>query len=585
MSMDQVIHIPVESSQKNSHNFSDQVECATSKTDRKTREDCQTLYLAALNCMWEIAKRIVSEDRDMLYAKLTKSADTVIHIAVTAKCTNFVKDLLDFMTVEEAAILNDNNDTGLCIAAVSGMMEIAELFVAKNSELTMIRGTRGLTPLGMAAEAGQEKMAQYLYHKTDFSRLNRNERIRLFFLFLSSNLYDLASKILDGDPTMACERDEDHKTALHVLAQKEDMSSRSDGLKIVERCTSSFFYRQASMPRVPHELLESLWKQVLERPNAEILKLIMEPSVVLFDAAKSGNDEFLAVLLRKYPDLLWEVDDNGRSVFHVAVVHRQEHIFNLIYNIGTMKDYIVGNDDKDGNNMLHLAGMLPHVERLGAPRANLQMQRELLWFKEVEKIVRPSQRYMKNSKGKTPREIFIKTHKRLLQGGKEDMKETSNSCMLVATLISTVVFAAALTVPGVSSNITNTPFFSKEQWSMIFILSNAVSLFTSAASIVLLLSLLTSSYTESEFVTSLHARLMFGLTALFFAITTMVLAFIAAIFLIFDYKLVWVPYLLASLASAPVILFLLLHFNLWADLIRSYYWSKFLFQRSKHIIF
>jgi len=108
------------------------------------------------------------------------------------------------------------------------------------------------------------------------------------------------------------------------------------------------------MPRVPHELLESLWKQVLERPNAEILKLITEPSVVLFDAAKSGNDEFLAVLLRKYPDLLWDVDDNGRSVFHVAVVHQQEHIFNLIYNIGTMKDYIVGNDDMDGNNMLQL---------------------------------------------------------------------------------------------------------------------------------------------------------------------------------------------------------------------------------------
>jgi hypothetical protein len=192
---------------------------------------------------------------------------------------------------------------------------------------------------------------------------------------------------------------------------------------------------------------------------------------------------------------------------------------------------------------------------------------------------------MKNSEGKTPREIFIETHERLLKGGKEDMKETSNSCMLVATLISTVVFAAALTVPGASNNITNTSFFSKEHWFMIFILSNAVSLFTSAASIVLLLSLLTSSYAESEFVTSLHARLMFGLTTLFFAITTMVLAFIAAIFLIFDYKAVWVPYLLASLASAPVILFLVLHFNLWADLIRSYYWSKFLFQRSKYKIF
>ena len=135
------------------------------------------------------------------------------------------------------------------------------------------------------------------------------------------------------------------------------------------------------MPQVPHELLESLWEQILERPNDEITKLITKPSVILFDAAMSGNVEFLALLLRKYPDLIWEVDEKGRSVFHVAVVHRQEHIFNLIYNIGTMKDYIVGNDDKDGNNMLHLAGMLPPVERLGAPRANLQMQRELLWFK------------------------------------------------------------------------------------------------------------------------------------------------------------------------------------------------------------
>jgi hypothetical protein len=192
---------------------------------------------------------------------------------------------------------------------------------------------------------------------------------------------------------------------------------------------------------------------------------------------------------------------------------------------------------------------------------------------------------MKNSAWKTPRQIFDKKHEELLKVGKKAMKETSDSCMIVATLISTMVFAAALTIPGASSNITNTPFFSKNQWFTIFIVSNAVSLFTSAASIVLLLSLLTSSYAENEFVTSLHARLMFGLTTLFFGITTMVLAFIAAIFLIFDYKLVWVPYLLASLASAPVILFIGLHFNLWADLIRSYYWSKFLFQPSKYKIF
>ena len=193
--------------------------------------------------------------------------------------------------------------------------------------------------------------------------------------------------------------------------------------------------------------------------------------------------------------------------------------------------------------------------------------------------------YMKNSEGMTPIEVFNKDHKELLKVGEEAMKDTANSCMLVATLISTVVFAAALTVPGASNNILNTPFLGKEEWFMIFILSNAVSLFTSAASIVLLLSILTSSYAQNEFMYSLHARLMFGLTTLFISITTMVTAFIAAIFLIFDYKLDWVPYVIASLACAPVVLFLVLHSNLWADLIRSYYWSKFLFRPSKYRIF
>ena len=65
---------------------------------------------------------------------------------------------------------------------------------------------------------------------------------------------------------------------------------------------------------------------------------------------------------------------------------------------------------------------------------------------------------MQNYKGMTPEEVFDKEHKDLLKVGEEAMRETANSCMLVATLISTVVFAAALIVPGASNNISNTPF-------------------------------------------------------------------------------------------------------------------------------
>jgi len=105
------------------------------------------------------------------------------------------------------------------------------------------------------------------------------------------------------------------------------------------------------------------------------------PSGVLFDAAKSGNVEFLAVLLRSCPELFWEWDEKNRTLFHVAIIYRQVHVFNLIYNLGTVRDYIIGFIVNERNSMLHLAGMLPATERLGAPRANLQMQREILWFK------------------------------------------------------------------------------------------------------------------------------------------------------------------------------------------------------------
>ena len=134
------------------------------------------------------------------------------------------------------------------------------------------------------------------------------------------------------------------------------------------------------MPILDRDLIERIWEQVLQRSDEEISDLIRRPSGVLFDAALSENVEFSALLLCKYPDLLWEVNEKEQSVFHVAVMHRHFHVFNLIYNIGAAKDYIVGNVDVD-KNMLHLAGMLPHAERLGAPRANFQMQRELLWFK------------------------------------------------------------------------------------------------------------------------------------------------------------------------------------------------------------
>ena len=71
----------------------------------------------------------------MIHARLTKSWDRLIHIAFHSKCINFVKELVEYGTAEDLAIENLNKDTGLSIAAVSGMVEIAKLMIEKNNKL------------------------------------------------------------------------------------------------------------------------------------------------------------------------------------------------------------------------------------------------------------------------------------------------------------------------------------------------------------------------------------------------------------------------------------------------------------------
>jgi hypothetical protein len=65
----------------------------------------------------------------------------------------------------------------------------------------------------------------------------------------------------------------------------------------------------------------------------------------------------------------------------------------------------------------------------------------------------------RNLYGETPKEIFAKTHEELQENGEKWMKDTANYCMLVATLIATVVFAVALTPPGGNNRHS---YFSEE---------------------------------------------------------------------------------------------------------------------------
>ncbi|GKD56661.1 ankyrin repeat-containing domain, PGG domain protein [Tanacetum coccineum] len=269
--------------------------------------------------------------------------------------------------------------------------------------------------------------------------------------------------------------------------------------------------------------------------STNIAKLLVEtksiidraPAVPAPKSTYSNRVLFVATEMGLYPDLIWKINDNGLSVFHIAVKHRHEGIYNLLYEIGAMKDMITPLRDEHENNMLQLVGKIAKKMRLeDVSGFALQMQRELLWFQEVRNMIPPSYRERKNKDDLTPHELFTKEHKDLVIRGEEWMKGTASQCMVVAALIATIVFAAAFTVPGgyaqsndqASNQKNGVPVFHSKATFMVFVVADAISLFSSSASILMFLSILTSRYAERDFLESLPKKLMLGLATLFLSI-------------------------------------------------------------------
>ncbi|KAM0037968.1 putative PGG domain-containing protein [Helianthus debilis subsp. tardiflorus] len=401
----------------------------------------------------------------------------------------------------------------------------------------------------------------------------------------------------------------------------EHIANMHDKTQIIIEITK----REDQVPELKQVISEQI--RIMELETSKIISeaCMAYSSRVLFIVAEIGNTNFLVELIRQYPDLIWKVNDDMQSIFHIGVIHRHPGIYNLLYEIGVMKDLITPLKDANDNNMLHLAGKMATKERLAdVSGAALQMHSELLWFKvhiffsnpvtsffmmirffyitliRCESLtflvclccrkygvymVPPSCREQKNKDGLTPRELFTEEHKELIREGEKWMKEASSQCMVVAALIATIVFAAAFTVPDRYNQIDGIPIFYRKAIFIVFVVADAMSLFLSSASILTFLSILTSRYAECDFVESLPTKLMLGLLTLFLSIATMVITFSISFFILYHKEMKWIPILMSVVALMPVLLYVVQQYHVLADVIRSSYGSRYLFKPEKQVLY
>ncbi|WRX12503.1 protein of unknown function DUF3447 - like 10, partial [Theobroma cacao] len=512
------------------------------------------LYKATLNGDREKTQQILNRnERTLLRSSLTEGHETALHVAVGARQAAIVKELVGRMESEDLELRDVRGNTALCVAVATGSVKIAKILMEKKAELEFIRGADNKTPLYIAAVSGCPEMVRFLYeiYKQHISHLTDEAEQRDMFLAFIHAAIEL-TKLL-------CE----------TMSSDEGKSFR---------------------------------------------ETIDHASELLFEAARLGNYKFLAVLIGSFPDLIFRKDETNKSIFHIAVLHRHASIFNHIHNLGLQKDLIMlhrvdypdqknpsnnqenpsSNQENPSSNqentsityiMLHLAAKLPSLDRLTIVSGPaLQMQRELLWFKEVENLTQPSEREKRDSKYHlTPRELFTKEHEELRKAGEEWMKSTAQSGMIVATLITAVVFTIASSVPGGTNGENGTPSNITKTMFHVFAVSDSVAMCSSIISTLMFLSIITSRYAEEDFLVRLPLKLAAGLTALLVSMMALMVSFSAIYFLNYSQlgKLKWVPVLTSALSFLPAALFVLLQYHLLHDVFRSTFGSKHIFRPDK----
>ncbi|TXG63711.1 hypothetical protein EZV62_010705 [Acer yangbiense] len=224
--------------------------------------------------------------------------------------------------------------------------------------------------------------------------------------------------------------------------------------------------------------------------------------------------------------------------------------------------------DHEGNSALHLAARLGEVNSCLIPGgAAMLMQWEIKWYEFVMNSVPMDFFVPYNRASKSPKDVFTETHKALVKEGGEWLNKTSESCSVVATLITTVAFAASTTVPGGVKGESGKPTLENQNAFMVFAISSLVAFSFSVTAVIMFLAIITTWYQERDFRKDLPRKLLVGITSLFVSLASMLISFFAGHFFILRDKLNYITVVLYVVTCLPVALFTIGQFPLYFDVV------------------
>ncbi|KAI3971571.1 hypothetical protein MKW92_017588 [Papaver armeniacum] len=257
-----------------------------------------------------------------------------------------------------------------------------------------------------------------------------------------------------------------------------------------------------------------------QRKHDQMIDKWMETPLTL--AATMGLSELVESIVLKHPASATYRGKEGKNLLHVAAESRQEKILEILELIKVQDPRVpyrleMSKDD-NSNTILHLAALGNNQ-----PSSPLQMEKEFQWFERVRRILPKDLVNHRNNEGRTAKEVFTESHKKMVEDAKNQLRGTATSCC--SALVSAVTFAAGFSIANDKDQKQQNLDRRTRVVLKIFSHAYMFGLSCTAIALVQFMALLMASYEEEDFRYSLPRQYRLALATLFTAMVAMVIAF------------------------------------------------------------
>ncbi|GKV51861.1 hypothetical protein SLEP1_g58484 [Rubroshorea leprosula] len=205
------------------------MEMNTNATDNNSI--AEELFHSAMKGEWDKVVEIYRQDSAAYKAKITRSGDTALHVAVSNIKVDIVEELVSIIkqngsTREALKVTNERGNTALHIAASVGNWRICNCIAEVDHSLIGVRNLDNETPLFVAALHGKKDAFLCLNAHLEsnpelrYSYSRNKDGQTILHCAISGYYFDLAFQIIHLYERLVNSEDKDGLSPLHILASK-----------------------------------------------------------------------------------------------------------------------------------------------------------------------------------------------------------------------------------------------------------------------------------------------------------------------------------------------------------------------------